>query len=278
MRFALPFKVSSLLRSEPFPEIKIGFCPVLFVPFCPNVFKFYYSSFDIDITGFINISDVINLFLSDSISICISLLAPIFAIINNLVPDDEKEINEKKIREEERTKVLKKAGNDFGKMLDKLPNYSGETKENQEIPITKQKYTYYSLIVTIVLFSVLIYMLNLKQNLTIIALYLPFATLIPICVIKSFDNTKYEIRKYYFEILFTFGLIGIFTINIYSEYFKVMNNLKYKEICFETEEETLQFNSNQIFIGNTEKYYFFRDLKNEENVIINSDQIKKLYL
>ncbi len=121
-------------------------------------------------------------------------------------------------------------------------------------------------------------MLNLKQNLTIIALYLPFATLIPICVIKSFDNTKYEIRKYYFEILFTFGLIGIFTINIYSEYFKVMNNLKYKEICFETEEETLQFNSNQIFIGNTEKYYFFRDLKNEENVIINSDQIKKLYL
>lgn len=241
--------------------------------------KFYYSSFDIDITGFISIGDVINLFLNDSISICISLLAPIFVIINNLVPDDEKEINEKKIREDEKAKVLKEVVNDFGKMLDKLPNYSDEIKENQEIkeiPITKQKYTYYSLIVTIILFALLIYMLNLKQNLTLIALYLPFATIIPLFVIKSFDNTKYEIKKYYFEILFTSGLIGIFTINIYSEYFKVMNNLKYNEICIETEEETLQFNSNQIFIGNTEKYYFFRNLKNKENVIINSDQIKKI--
>lgn len=241
--------------------------------------KFYYSSFDIDITGFINISDVINLFLSDSISICISLLAPIFAIINNLVPDDEKEINEKKIREDEKAKVLKEVVNDFGKMLDKLPKYGGEIKEKKEvkeIPIAKQKYTYYSLIFTVVLFSVLIYMLNLKQNLTILTLYLPIATFIPIFVVKSFDNTKYEIRKYYFEILFTFGLIGIFTINIYSEHFKVINNLKYKEICIETEEETLQFNSNQVFIGNTEKYYFFRDLRNKENVIINSNQIKKI--
>lgn len=258
--------IDKLLKFLPIGTLIIIFCGFtkLFI---------YYSIFRVDITPYLTLSDLFNLFLSDAIYIAIILSGPIFYLIKE--HKIEEELEEEKIRIDERNKVYTKVINDFKKINEKLAINVDDTKtEKAESSHQKRRRPIFT-ITAIVLLAFFVYLIFQKQTINITYSYLSFATLIPVAIFRSLDNTKLDLGKYFQIVSFSVALLFLVFARINLDYFNSTNPTKNIEIKT-LSGEIYSCGKELLRIGNTENYMLLFNVKNSSTLIIRNDNIKEI--
>lgn len=256
------YLVDKIIKFIPFGTLLIIFCGYLKL-------KFYYSLFEININPYISISDVINLFLSDTIYLIYTLSAPLYNLISKHGINEE--IKEEEIRLDERNKVYRKVISDFSQMMDKLKiDENEQLKSPVKSKIKKKHFMYISFLVLLII--IFIIMVNQIQNTFITQLYLLLAVFFPIALYKSFDDTKWDLGKNYFSILFVTSLFLLMIARINEDYFNATHNLKQTTII--TEDKNYVIDENLIKVGNSQEYTFLYYKNSSCITILRNETIK----
>lgn len=256
--------VDKIVRFIPIGTIVIIVCGYL------KLFS-YYSLFGLDVSPFLGLSDLFNLFLSDSISIALALASPIYFLINQ--ENISKEIAEEVIRIDERKKMYAMFIGDMQKMrvfagipLYEMPTQSAGSRKN---------YNYYwfgGFVLCVLAFIILLFQ---DQTRNISSWYILLASTTPLFFLSMLNGTKLDPGKYYNFLLFLFGLILLIFARINYDYYNVMHPKTYSMI--ETLDGSVYICNDRIkILGFTEHYNFLHNTQTGENTIIRNDNLKKI--
>lgn len=236
--------------------------------------KLYYLLFNINISSFISISDVISSFIDVSIYIVFTLFFYFYFLIDNIKTSDE--IKEDEIRNDERIKVYSKVSEDLKKLMEIPKNevVKSCTDETETIKIkNSSKKDIVRIIFLIVISFLFIYCFFTPQTKKSAEIYIIIAVLFPALLVNTFQSSIYLFDKYYNEIIVCFSIITIIGALTNREFYNVKYDNKYSNYIIKMDDETIKCDKNNYYVGKTEGYLFIYNSKLDESIVYKTDNI-----
>lgn len=241
--------------------------------------KLFYLLFEVNISSFINISDVINSFIDDSIYIVYAMIFSFYSLIENIKTSDG--IKEDEIRRDERIKFFNKVTEDLKGIMEKPKNE--ETKyfaDGIEAIKSKKRSTkdIFRIILLIVFSFLFIYYFFTPQTKKATDIYILIAGIFPLLLVRTFETSVYLFDKYYYETIVFLSIITISGAITNKEYYCVKYDNKYSNYIIQMGNKTIKCDKNNYYIGKTESYLFVYNCKLKESTAYRTDNIDYIIL
>jgi len=248
----------------------------------------YYNYFDIEISSFLTVSELLLSFLPLTFSI---IVLSSFATLIYIFTIGELAFDKKKGESNIESKRIKVRDDFINRLNNAFEDFRTDIKEWK----WKSFRSYFSLLVTIIQIIIgiawwaflYLYLLNflarifgkdifieLKVGLLMflgVVWFFTFENLI----FRAFTNRKnlIDLSRIWIAIMMIIGLISIQN-NDKAQ--KILNGISEYEIKFENNRNLIQTDSSTVFLGITEKYIFLRNLDLEKNLIFKLDNVDGL--
>lgn len=239
--------------------------------------KIFYLLFNINISSFINISDVISSFIEDSIFIVYTLMFYFYYLIQNT--KNSEAVNEENIRSDERIKVYNKLLQDQKKLKEKLEKTlkNNESQSNfDEIEATKAKTNYqykkyFRIIFALIISFLFIYCFSTPQTKYSTDFYIFAAVVSPSLFVKIFEKSVFD--TYYYEAIIVLSIITIIGALTNKEYYNVKYDNKFSNYVIKMNNQIIKCDKFNYYVGKTESYFFIYNSKLDESTAYKTDNI-----
>lgn len=239
--------------------------------------KIFYLLFNINISNFINISDVISSFIEDSIFIVYTLIFYFYYLIQNNENYDA--INEENIRSDERIKVYTKLLQDQKNLKENFEKTLKNNKlqsDSEEIEATKLKTNYpfkkyFRIIFALIISFLFIYCFFTPQTKYSTDFYIFVAVVFPSLFVKIFEKSVFD--KYYYEAIILLSIITIIGALTNKEYYNVKYNNKFSNYIIRMNNQIIKCDRINYYVGKTESYFFIYNSKLDESTAYKTDNI-----
>lgn len=235
--------------------------------------KLFYLLFNIDISLYLNTTDILNLVTGDIIYLAFILMGPLFHFVKDLSKQDN---TEELIRQDERNKVYNQVNSDLKALKESLSQLGNKGASSMKT-LTKRRIKAVDIFaLTFIGFIVIIniyFLANDRTDSTALNSYSSLSIFLPIYFIYKLPD-RFVIFKNHSLTVLVASLISYLIVSSVCDYYKVKNDKR--QLTITSENEVFKSSDGIKCIGMSSKYLFLKDTVTDRTIILNTDKIKTI--